>query len=140
MRANRVLEIEPHQHSGHAASLGIEILEAGPGWAKFSLEWRDELMARSISSVPASAPILSLMESACGHAVWSAIEQPLSQLILSLRVDHLRSATPGRRLIGQAECFRVTKRIAFARGIAYDDDKNDPVVNATASFFYKTRE
>lgn len=131
-----MLDLEPHQLSGHIASLGIEILETRRGWAKFGLEWRDELMARSTSSVPASAPIISLMESVCGHAVWSAIQNPLSRLILSLRVDHLRLATPGHRLIGEAECFRVTRRIAFARGVAYDDDKDDPVVNAIASFFY----
>ncbi|MEC3947939.1 PaaI family thioesterase [Sphingobium sp. HWE2-09] len=102
----------------------------------FGLDWRDELMATSTSHMPASAPIFSLMEAACAHAIWSVIERPKSTLILSLRVDHLRSATPGCRLIGQAECFRVTKRIAFARGVAYDKDEADPVVNAIASFFY----
>lgn len=124
------------QRSGHAESLGITIVEARPGWAEFALQWRDELMATSKSLLPASAPIISLMESACGHAVWSAIERPVSSVTLSLRVDHLRPATPGRRLIGRAECFRVTKRIAFARGIAHDGDEDDPVANATASFFY----
>jgi acyl-coenzyme A thioesterase PaaI-like protein len=129
---------EPTQYEvcGHAASLGIKIIKARPGWAEFILDWRDELMARASSKIPASAPIISLMESACGHAVWSAIERPLSSVVLSLRVDHLRPATPGRRLIGQAECYRVTKRIAFARGIAHDGDEDDPVANATASFFY----
>lgn len=128
-----------NQRSGHAGALGITIIEARPGWAEFTLDWRDELMATSLAATPASAPIISLMESACGHAVWSAIERPLSSVTLSLRVDHLRPATPGRRLIGQAECYRVTKRIAFARGVAHDGDEDDPVANATASFFY-TRE
>ena len=127
----------PQDHrSGHAALLGIMLLEAGPAWANFALDWRDELMARSSPPVPASAPIISLMETACGHAVWSAIEKPLTSVSLSLRVDHIRRASPGRRLIAKAECFRVTKRIAFARGFAHDGDEDDPVVNATASFFY----
>lgn len=127
----------PQDHrSGHAASLGIMILDAGAGWANFALEWRDELMARSSGMLPASAPIISLMESACGHAVWSALERPMSSVTLSLRVDHLRPATPGRLLIGQAQCVRMTQRIAFARGIAHDGDEDNPVANATASFFY----
>ena len=124
------------EHGGHASSLGITIIEAREGWANFMLDWRDELMARANSPIPASAPIISLMESACEHAVWSAIDRPLSSVILSLRVDHLRPATPGRQLIGQAECYRVTKRIAFARGVAHNGDEDDPVANVTASFFY----
>lgn len=130
----------PNHETGHALSLGIVLLAEGPDWAEFGLDWRPELMALRGSKVPASAPIISLMESACSLAVWSKLDNPTSCLTLSLRVDHLRPAIPGNRLIGRSECFRVTKRIAFARGFAHDGDENDPVANVTASFFYATGE
>ncbi len=126
------------ERCGHEEALDIFPMGSGKGWAEFGLAWRPELMALSNSNVPASAPIISLMESACERAVWSALRNPLSSVALSLRVDHFRPATGGRQLIAWAECFRVSKRIAFVRGIAHDGDENDPVANMSGSFFYRS--
>lgn len=130
-----MVEGYPQANTGHDRFLGIVLLSEETGVAEYGLDWRDDLMAQQFSQVPASAPILSLMEGACSRAVSSALSDSEPSVILSLRVDHLRPARPGRRLVGRAECVRITSRIAFARGIAHDGDENDPVANINASFF-----
>jgi hypothetical protein len=38
-----------------------------------------------------------------------------------------------------AECFKVTRNIAFARGVAYQTDRDDPVATCAAAFMLRTR-
>ena len=57
------------------------------------------------------------------------------QATLDLRVDDPRPAAPERTsLSAAATCYRVTRSIAFVRGIAHDGDPDDPVANVTGTF------
>ena len=68
---------------------------------------------------------------------WRA-EAACLQLCLSLdmRVDYLRPAVPGRRIVGRGECYRVTRSIGFVRGVAHDGDVDDPVAHVTGTFMF----
>jgi len=57
---------------------------------------------------------------------------------LDLRVDYLRPAVPERTVIGRGECYRLTRSIAFVRGIAHDGDPNDPVAHVAGTFIGMT--
>jgi acyl-coenzyme A thioesterase PaaI-like protein len=35
---------------------------------------------------------------------------------------------------GRAECYRLTRRVAFVRGLAHDGDPNDPIAHLAATF------
>ena len=35
---------------------------------------------------------------------------------------------------GRVECYRITRSAAFVRGIAYDDDPEDPVAHVAGCF------
>ena len=57
---------------------------------------------------------------------------------LDLRLDYLRSAEPGSDLIGEAECFKVTRNIAFTRGMTYEQkNAQDPIANFIATYMIK---
>jgi acyl-coenzyme A thioesterase PaaI-like protein len=58
---------------------------------------------------------------------------------LDLRIDYMKSATPDEDILAFAECFKVTRNIAFARGIAYQTDRDDPVATCAAAFMLRTR-
>jgi acyl-coenzyme A thioesterase PaaI-like protein len=74
------------------------------------------------------------MDTAAAMAVWMRRGRFVPHATLDLRLDHLRSEHPGATLIARAECYRIDGPLAFARGIAYDGDRTDPVVHLVGSF------
>ncbi|MGE4322168.1 MAG: PaaI family thioesterase [Sphingobium sp.] len=133
----RLVEMFAHiPRNGHNAAVGIGVSGFGRGWTECYVDWREELVSDVGTGILASGPIISLMDVACGCSVWSAIDDITSSVTLDLRVDYLRPARPGRRVVGRGECYHVTRRVAFVRGSAHDGDPERPIAKVAGSFFY----
>ncbi len=59
--------------------------------------------------------LFSLADSACGLAVFQALNRFVPIATLDMRIDHLAPAPMNADLIAEAHCYRLTKQIAFAR-------------------------
>lgn len=130
----RFMDYASQQGAGHGAAVGIVYHAHGDDWTELALPWREELIGMPDGQILASGPIISLMDLATSLAVWTKLGAFRPQATLDLRVDYLRPSHPGRTVIGRGICYRVTKSIAFVRGIAHDGDPDDPVANVTGTF------
>lgn len=119
---------------GHGGALGILYLDHGEDWVELGLDYQEKLVGMVEKGILASGPIISLMDMATSMAIWVKLGRFRPQATLDLRVDYLRPSEPGRRIIGRGECYRVTRSIAFVRGVAHDGDAADPVANVTGTF------
>jgi uncharacterized protein (TIGR00369 family) len=119
---------------GHGGALGILYLDHGDDWVELGLDWQQKLVGVPETGVLASGPIVSLMDMALSMAIWVKLGRFRPQATLDLRVDYLRPATPGRRIVGRGECYGLKKSIAFVRGTAHDGDADDPVAHVTGTF------
>lgn len=119
---------------GHGAWLGMRYHGQGDDWVELALPWKDHLVANAESGVLASGPIISLMDNATGMSVWRKRGVLLPQVTVDLRVDYMRAARPGMTVIGRGECYKLTRSVAFVRGIAYDETPDDPVAHVAGSF------
>ena len=118
----------------HLAALGITYKTHGDDWAEMALPYAVGLVGFPDTGVLASGPIFSLMDSVCGMAVQIRLGRWEPHATLDLRCDYLRPATPGVEVIGRGECYKLTRRVAFVRGLAHDGDPARPVAHVTGTF------
>lgn len=119
---------------GHTAALGINYVAHGEDWAELVLPYSNRLIGVEETGVLASGPIISLMDMATSVAIWIKRGRFTPQATLDMRVDYMRPARPGCDIVGRGECYRITRNIAFVRGIAHDGDTGDPVAHVAATF------
>lgn len=119
---------------GHTVALGIRYVAHGADWCELSLGYDRRLVSDATSGILASGPIVSLMDVATGMAVWLRRGGALPEATLDLRVDYLRPARAGEAVTGRAECYRITRRVAFVRGVAHDGDAGDPIAHVAGTF------
>ena len=118
----------------HAASLGMKVVELGPCRAILKLPYKDFLIGDPTRGVVFGGVITTLIDQALGLAVSCSLEDLRPIATLDLRIDYLRPATPGRDLVGRGDCYRITRSVGFARGIAYEESESDPFATCLATF------
>lgn len=98
--------------------------------------WVDHLVGDPETGVIHGGVITTFLDNLCGMACTSAMTEMRFVATVDLRIDYMRPAEPGRDVFAHAECYKVTRLIAFVRGFAYHDDKAKPIANATATFMF----
>jgi uncharacterized protein (TIGR00369 family) len=119
---------------GHSSWLGMRYHAEGEDWIELAIPWKAELTADRETGVLASGPIISMMDNATGMAVWKKRGVLLPQVTVDLRIDYMRAARPGCAVVGRGECYKLTRNFAFVRGVAYDEDIDDPVAHVVGRF------
>ncbi|MCK5880575.1 MAG: PaaI family thioesterase [Sinobacterium sp.] len=125
----------------HCKSLGITSVSAGRGQITLALPYSEALIGNPETKVIHGGALTTLMDTACGFAAVLGLDEPMIAPTLDLRIDYMRSATPGKTVLGEAVAIRVTSSVVFARGTAYHEDApDDPIAHCTASFMRITPE
>ena len=123
----------------HNKALGLKVVDARKGFASMQLDWREELVGNPETGVLAGGPLTALLDGCCGMSVATMLSKPEPFATLDLRIDYVRPAEPGKAVIAEAECYRITRSVAFTRAFAHHGDAKDPIAAAAGTFMLGTK-
>ena len=115
-------------------ALQMRLEEIGEGVAVISMPWSEMIVGDPTLSVVNGGAVSALMDTCGGAAVMSHPQALAGTATIDLRIDYMRAATSGQRITARAECYHLTRSVAFVRAEAWDEDRTRPVAAATGAF------
>ena len=115
-------------------ALGLQVVEFGKGKLTMRLPYDERFVGNPTTGVIHGGVITATMDATCGGAVFLGLREQRQIATLDLRIDYLRPATPGEDVICEGDCYRITRQIAFTRGVAHQGDADDPIASSSATF------
>jgi uncharacterized protein (TIGR00369 family) len=123
----------------HNRALGMEIVEMARATALFRLPYDPKLVGNPDTGVLHGGAITALLDGASGAAVFAALTDFVPIATLDLRIDYLRPAEAGRAVMARANCYKMTRNVAFTRAVAYHEDPEDPIAHSVGTFMVSTK-
>lgn len=136
MTASPLQTLLPQLASGaaHTHALGFAYEGLDGDRVRIRVPWREDLVGDPDTGVLSGGLVTTLLDHVGGLAVWVALDRFESIATLDLRVDYMRAAEPGRDLIAEARCYRLTHSVAFVRAWAFEDSPENPVAAAQSAY------
>jgi len=126
--AKQFIAAIPHSN---ALGMNVDVVEAG--LAELSLDYDPRFVGDPETGVLHGGVVTALLDTAMGTAVVSHPQSNGGTATIDLRIDYMRAATPHQKITAKAECYRVTRSVAFVRATAYDEGE-EPVATAAGAF------
>ena len=118
----------------HAQALGLFFENIGSGKAEMHMNYNKKFIGDPQTGVIHGGAVFALLDSCCGAAVLSHPEQKGLTATIDLRVDYMRPAKPGQTIRASAQCYNMTRSVAFVSAVALDDHEDKPVATAAGAF------
>jgi uncharacterized protein (TIGR00369 family) len=119
----------------HNRALGMSFVGREGRRVTIALSYDEKLVGNPVTRVLHGGAITALMDATCGMAVFIKLRDPVPIATLDLRIDYLRPATPDQPVHAAAECFKLTRNVAFVRCEAFHPGaESDLVAVANGTF------
>jgi len=118
----------------HCRAMGMRVVEIRHGKGFMCIDYAKRMVGNPETRVVHGGVITALLDTLGGIVVMTSVPENTPIATLDLRIDYLRPARPGKRILASAECYKVTENVAFVRGLAYHEIDGDPIANCTGTY------
>lgn len=118
------------------AALDIKLEGMDVSKAIMSMPYDARIVGDPETGVVHGGAVSALLDTCCGLAVSLHPESGKPTATIDLRIDYMRPANVGEKIIAEAEVYRATRTVAFVRAFAHDGDRDNPVASATGAFTF----
>lgn len=120
----------------HIKALEVKLVDFSDNRVTVRLPYQEHLVGNTDAGIIAGGAISAMLDNVCGSAVVTFSKGMRSFATLDLRIDYMKPARPNEDVFAYAECYKMTRQIAFVRGVAYQDSEDNPVAHAAATFMF----
>lgn len=120
-------------------TLGIDIVAMERNVALTRLPYQPAFIGDADAGLWHTSVVIALIDATGGLSVQLALEQPEPIATLDLRTDYLRPSVVNKPLFARAECYHVTRYIAFMRGELFQESRDRLVAHCSAAFMRTSR-
>jgi uncharacterized protein (TIGR00369 family) len=114
--------------------MGYQVLELRPGFARLSMEFRDEFVGDARRPALHGGVISALIDTCGGLAVWTNFTLSDAIATIDLRVDYLRPAGKAL-LVAESNVRLLGNRVGNAQTIVYSgEDRDTPVAEGRSVY------
>ncbi|MEL6724159.1 MAG: PaaI family thioesterase [Pseudomonadota bacterium] len=117
-----------------ANEMGFEVTRIEKGHVWGVQPFHEKLIGDPRTRVIHGGVITTLLDNLCGAACGATLKEFRFVATLDLRIDYMRPAESGRDILAEAECYHVTKSVAFCRAWAYHESREKVIATAQGAF------
>ncbi len=118
------------------AALDIRLESMGVAEASMSMPYDKRIVGDPETGVVHGGAVSALMDTCCGLAVSLHPDSAKPTATIDLRIEYMRPAKVGERIVTEAHVYNATRTVAFVRAFAHDGNPDKPVASATGAFTF----
>ncbi|MGH8383858.1 PaaI family thioesterase [Pseudomonas sp.] len=118
----------------HCQVLQMRVQHADAQGMTLVLPYSPKIVGNPQTGAIHGGALTTLMDTTCGMATLCALAEFEVCPTLDLRIDYMHPAKAGLDIYGHAQCYRVTRDVIFTRGMAYQDDPEQPIAQVVGTF------
>jgi uncharacterized protein (TIGR00369 family) len=122
----------------HVRELGARAVSYDESGITIAVDQQARFVGDPDTGVIHGGIVTVLLDTVSGMSIYLKMKQFVPMATLDLRIDYLKPARPKSTIFAHAECYRVTRSVAFSRGLAYQDSIDDPIAHCAGSFMLST--
>jgi len=117
---------------GNEVNFSVSKIERGDVWGR--QPWHEKLVGDPETGVIHGGVITTFLDNLCGMACTAAMTEMRFVATIDLRIDYMRPAEARREIIGEAECYHITRTVCFTRAWAYHETRDKLIATAAGTF------
>jgi len=117
-----------------ANEMGFHLTRVEKGYVRGVQPYKEHLVGDPTTGVVHGGVITTLLDNLCGASCSVTMEEFRFVATWALRIDYMRPAESGRDIMAEAECYHVTKSVAFCRAWAYHETREKVIATAQGAF------